>query len=279
MRFAIVILCAVILLLLTAVLPVGKGLEATAVYTSPVFIFLLALLSGASVWCCIKRKFSAKQIGFYLVHLGVVVILVGAFVGYVAGIKGVIQLSVRPPQLVNQLLSSEGDAVDLGFEIAAEDFQVKFYPPVYQLYQRLPFEEAVPGQMPYKQIGEFRADESGVCSVDGVGMVSNLWNEVNQEWTQRKMLPDGSFLNLAGKTPSFFGVTLLLDGKKLPVSINHPAQYKGWRFYLMSYDQNNQRFVQLSVRRDPGRMAVIIGIWLTIIGTFIFCFRKTGGQV
>jgi len=37
--------------------------------------------------------------------------------------------------------------------------------------------------------------------------------------------------------------------------------------------------VQLSARRDPGRMAAIVGIWLTIIGTFIFCFRKTGEQI
>jgi len=68
----------------------------------------------------------------------------------------------------------------------------------------------------------------------------------------------------------------LIDGKKLPVSINHPAQFKGWRFYLMSYDQMRQSYVQLSVRRDPGRNAVIAGIWLTIIGTFVLCFRREG---
>jgi hypothetical protein len=133
--------------------------------------------------------------------------------------------------------------------------------------------------MPYEKAGEFNAGENGVCVLKGLGPVSNLWNEARQEWVQRKMLPDGSFLHLTGQTPSFFGVTLLIEGRKLPVSINHPADYKGWRFYLVSYDQQNQRHVQLSVRRDPGRMVVIAGIWAVIAGTFVFCFRKEGDSI
>jgi len=279
MLLTLILFVLIVVVLLTGVIPVPGGLNATAVYYSPVFMFLLALLSGCSVWCCIERKFALKQAGFYLIHLGVVVILIGAFVGYVAGTKGTVQLSLVPQLPVGQMLNSEGGTVGFGFDIAAEDFQVKFYPPVYKLYRRLPPEESVQGQMPYKPVAEFSANEQGICSVDGVGMVSNLWNEVKQEWAQRKMLTDGSFLNLTGKTPSFFGVTLVIDGKKFPVSINHPAQYQGWRFYLMSYDQKSHRTVQLSARRDPGRMAVIVGIWLTMAGTFIFCFRKTGGRV
>ena len=275
MKFSIVIFCALVFLLLTGVIPVGGGLHATAVYYSPVMILLLLLLSILSVRCCLKRR----SIGFYLIHLGVVVILTGAFIGYVAGTKGVLQLSLMPQRPAGQLLTQKGGTVSFGFDVAAEDFQVKFYPPLYQLFRKLSPEEAVPGQMPYKPAGEFSTDGQGVCTVEGFGPVSNLWNEARQEWTQRKMLPDGSILNLAGQTPSYFGVTLLIDGKKLPVSINHPAQYKGWRFYLMSYDQMRQSYVQLSARRDPGRDAVIAGIWIVIIGTFVLCFRRQAGRL
>lgn len=279
MKAVVLLMGALILLLLTGVIPVPGGLHANSIYYSPVFMLLLLLLSLLSIRCGLRRKFSLKQSGFYLLHLGIVLILVGSFTGYVAGTKGVLQLSLKPQQSVGQLLNGEGDTVGFGFDVAAENFQVKFYPPMYQLFRALPPEKAVPGQMPYEKAGEFATDERGVCVIKGFGPVSNLWNEVRQEWVQRKLLPDGSFLHLSGQTPSFFGVTLLIEGRKLPVSINHPADYKGWRFYLMSYDQQNQRSVQLSARRDPGRNAVIAGVWVVIAGAFIFCFRKEGGAI
>ena len=279
MKLVVLLMGALVLFLLAGVIPVPGGLHVDSIYYSPVFMLLLLLLSLLSIWCGLRRKFGLKQTGFYLVHFGIVLILAGAFTGYLIGVKGVLQLSVRPPVATDRLPMTGHAPVKLGFDVAAENFQVKFYPPMYQLFRALPPEKTVPGQMPYEKAGEFAADEQGVCKIKGLGAVSNLWNEVRQEWTERKMLPDGSVLHLAGQTPSFFGVTLLIEGQKLPVSINHPADYKGWRFYLMSYDQQNQSYVQLSARRDPGRNAVIAGIWVVIAGAFIFCFRKEGGSL
>lgn len=276
MRFAIVILCAVILLLLAGVLPVGKGLSATAVYTSPIMILLLGLLSVASVKCCFKRR----PVGFILVHLGVVIILAGAFAGYLVGTKGNIQLQLRRPAAVSGLAGAK--PVPFGFDVSAKDFKVEFYPPVYHLYRALPRDQIKPGQMPFEKTAEFDTSRFQTLEIDGVGpvTVSNLWNEARGEWTSRRMLADGSFLHLASQTPSSYGVTLqIADAEKeleLPVSINHPAGYKGWRFYLTSYDQRNRSYVVLSARHDPGRGAVIVGIWIVMIGTFIICFRKAG---
>lgn len=279
MKFGIILLSLLVLLLLTAVLPVGGGLSAYAVYTSPMMIVLFALLSIASVRCCIKRKFSAKQSGFYFVHLGVVVILSGAFAGYVAGAKGILQLSLLPPQPEDRVMTATGESIEFGFEVTADDFEVRFYPPVYHLYRQIPPERMVPGEMPFEKVAEFKTDGETVLMLEEFGPfeVSNLWNEARQEWVSRRMLDAGSFLNLASQTPSYFGVTLRVDGKELPVSINHPASCKGWRFYLMSYDQINRSYVQLSARRDPGRNTVVTGIWMMLIGTFVLCFRRTGG--
>ena len=279
MKLAVIILSALILFLLAGVIPVPGGLHADSIYYSPVFMLLLLLLSLLSIWCGLRRKFGLKQTGFYLVHFGIVLILAGAFAGYLVSVKGVLQLSVRPPVATDRLPIAGHAPVKFGFDVAAENFQVKFYPPMYQLFRALPPEKIVAGQMPYEKAGEFSVGENGVCKIKGLDPVSNLWNEARQEWTERKMLPDGSVLHLAGQTPSFFGVTLLVEGQKLPVSINHPADYKGWRFYLMSYDQQNQSYVQLSACRDPGRNAVIAGIWVVIAGAFIFCFRKEGGSL
>ena len=279
MRVSIVIFCALILLLLTGVLPVGKGLEATAVYTSPVMILLLALLSASSVKCCFKRR----SVGFYLVHAGVVVILAGAFVGYVAGKKGAVQLQLLRPVAVGGLTGEK--PVPFGFEVGAKDFTVEFYPPVYDLYRELPRNQVQPGQMPFGKVAEYDTAGKEFLDIAGIGRVdiSNLWNEARGEWTQRRMLDAGAFLHLASQTPSHYGVTLqIVDEEKeleLPISINHPAGYKKWRFYLMSYDQMNRSYVVLSARHDPGRGAVIAGIWIVMIGTFILCFRRQAGSL
>lgn len=281
MKFLIVVFCALILLMLTAVLPVGKGLEATAVYTSPVMILLLTLLSASSVWCCMKRKFCAKQFGFHLVHLGVVVILAGAFTGYVAGEKGMVQLQLVRPVAVSGLAG--GEPIPFGFDVVAKDFEVEFYPPVYHLYRQISQDQIQPGQMPFEKTAEYDTAGKEFLDIDGIGRleVSNLWNAARGGWTLRRGLDNGAFFHLASQTPSHYGVMLqIVDGKQaveLPISINHPAGYKGWRFYLMSYDQMNRSYVVLSARCDPGRRAVIIGIWMLIIGTFVLCLRKMGG--
>ncbi|MCU0857801.1 MAG: cytochrome c biogenesis protein ResB [Pontiellaceae bacterium] len=278
MKPAVLILGVLILFLLAGVIPAAGGVPAGTIYYSPVFILLLFLLSFLSIRCCLRRKISWKQSGFYLVHLAAVLILAGAFAGYLFGIKGLLQLPVGSSASVDHLPLSGREPVPFGFTVAAEDFQVLFYPPVYQLCRAIPPEEMAPGKMPFKPEGKFSANQQGVCIVNGFGPVFNLWNESRQEWVQRKALTDDSFLYRTAQTPSFFGVTLVFDGEKHPVRINHPARFNGWRFYLMSYDRQNQSTVQLSARHDPGRTAVIAGIWLMLAGTFILCFRREGAS-
>ena len=279
MRISIVLFGVVILLLLAGVVPVGKGLSASAVYYSPIMILALGLLSAACVKCCMRRR----SVGFFLVHLGIVVILAGAFVGYLLGTKGRVQLPLNQPSAVSGLM---GDAPEsFGFEVAAKDFEVEFYPPVYHLYRKLPPEQVTPGTMPFEKVDEFNTAGRKFIEFDG-GVrvaVSNLKDDVSGDWMPMQMLDDNKFLHLAAQTPSFYGVTLVVSDRgkelELPVSINHPAGYRGWRFYLTSYDQRNRSYVILSARRDPGRNAVIAGIWMVIVGTFVFCFRKAGGAV
>lgn len=280
MRFSLAIFCLLLVLLLTGVIPIGNGQNARAVYYSPVFILLLALLSGASVWCCLCRRFSLKQGGFYLVHLGIAAILCGAFIGYVTGAKGTVRLPLRPGTSAGKVVTVKGRTVEFGFTVAAEDFEVKFYPPVYQLYRPLAPENIQPGQMPFEAVEEFSTEDAEIWKIgEREFTVSGL--RENGEWREQFRFEDGSVLFLQPRTPAFYGVTLVVKGdgleKKLPVRINHPADYNGWRFYLVSYSQRGPETVQLSARRDPGRPAVIAGIWAVIAGTFLLCFRKGGG--
>lgn len=272
MKFAIVLMSAVVLLLLAGVLPVGNGREATAVYYSPMMILLLGLLSGSSLVCCWRRR----ALGFVWVHLGVVIVLTGAAIGYFAGTKGSLRLSLRAPAPVSVLKTAARSREPLGFEVAAQDFEVCFYPPTYKRFRRLPADQLQPGQMPFEMGEEFSVDvRLSEWQVAGQRVARSAL-EVGGEWRERVRLSDGSVLMRQPMTPSHYGVNLMVEGEAFPVSINHPATCRGWRFYLTSYDRANRSYVELSARRDPGRNVVIAGIWMVMVGMFFYCFGKTG---
>ena len=57
-----------------------------------------------------------------------------------------------------------------------------------------------------------------------------------------------------------------------PFSVNHPLDFHGWRFYLMSHDTQNNEYIVITARRDPGRGCVIAGIWMIIAGVAVLCW-------
>jgi len=283
MRTGIVLLSLIVLLLLVAVVPIPGGLSTSAIYHSPVFILLLALLCGACVWCCLRRRPRFRKIGFLMVHLAVVLVLAGAFVAYLFGEEGNLRLPLGARHYADALPPDTRAAPrprPLGFEIAADDFQIEFYPPTYTLYALLPKEEVEQGQMPYEALKDYDVGSADTLSIEGMGdfAVSNLRNEADGEWLPQYRLPNGMVLSLSSKTPAFYGVTLLVRDGELEtarrVEINAPASYGGWRFYLMSYDSRNLSHVDIFVRRDPGRAAVIAGMWILIAGAFVLAFQR-----
>ena len=282
MRLGILLLASILLLLLTAVLPVSGGRDATAVYYSPVFMLLLGLLSCCLVWSCFKRRFGPKQIGFYLVHLGVVVLLAGALTGHLSGAKGALQLPLSAPEAAGGILSKKAP-VSFGFSVSAKDFEASFYPPAYTLYRRLSPGSIMPDQPPVEKVADYETEGREVLDLKGFGQVkcAALWDESRSEWRPQLELNEDCFLYRTLQIPSHYGVTLkVVDGEKkhdLPIRINHPGNYKGWRFYLTGYDLDNQSFVTLSARHDPGRSAAISGIWMLMVGTFVLCFRHEEG--
>ncbi|MCX5784278.1 MAG: cytochrome c biogenesis protein ResB [Elusimicrobia bacterium] len=55
--------------------------------------------------------------------------------------------------------------------------------------------------------------------------------------------------------------------------LNKPASFNGWRFYLTSFDPQSLGYAGITVRRDPGRRIVIVGMLiLTLAIAIIFYF-------
>lgn len=60
----------------------------------------------------------------------------------------------------------------------------------------------------------------------------------------------------------------------LTTSVNHPAYYKGYRFYQDSYDRAEQRFSVIKIVRDPWYPIVLIGFALLALGSILSIAKK-----
>ncbi|HBC85459.1 MAG TPA: hypothetical protein DCZ94_00745 [Lentisphaeria bacterium] len=210
LRSAIIIFSAIVLFLLAGALPIFSKAP-SIIFSNPLFLVLVCVLALMICICCLRVDFSMRRIGFYAVHIGTVIIIAGALLGYFRMQNSEFAVPCNSEGSFSELLLDNGNSIKLGFSCKVSDFHVKFYP------------EA--------QIPE-RFDAKIQFSIDG---------KVSNE-------------------------QLLM--------VNHPAYFKGWRFYLMDYDQGSQYHVVLFAKKDPGRMTAIAGIWILLFGAFVLCFRK-----
>ena len=90
---------------------------------------------------------------------------------------------------------------------------------------------------------------------------------------------DGRALRRTQRTVSDYRAILELTEesgvtKRAELRVNHPVAFQGWRFHLMSCDEGGT-VAHISARRDPGRMAVISGIWAVLLGVAAMCWRPS----
>jgi len=274
MKLAIGLLVVIVLFLLAGVLPVPGG-DAGIIFKTPVFMLLVAtecvLLLVAAV-----RQVCAMRLAWALAHGGVVVLLLGALLGYLFGKDAEFSAPVGSAQGITQIpATATGVVYTLPFSVRVSDFRVDYYDPCYNLFrpaQGMPPHEYVRTVVP-PATGMLVLAEAGAIPVDAL-------HDARGAWQDRFVLDNGWFLRLR-RTPKHFEATLQLQvGSAAPVAaplaVNHPVTFHGWKFYLMSYDDDDGLAVHLSVRRDPGRRLVIGGIWMVIIGSALLCWVHTG---
>ncbi len=278
MTFAVALLCLITLFMLAGVLPAPGGTQAV-VFRTPVFILLLTALCGSLLQCCVGRAKRWRRPGFVLTHVGVVVILAGAFTGFAIGKRSEFALPIGVNHMVEEIPAPGEKTYKLGFSFMVRDFSVDFYEPRYGLYR-----PPSAAEEEYQLESEY-AVAKGVLDVTGHVQLptDELKDAATGEWRKQHVLEDGRILQLVPPTPRRFAATLGLrsgtgETRDVELAVNSPVDYGGWRFYLMSYDKEARRYIVLSARRDPGRAAVIMGIWAVIVGTFLQCWRRGGGH-
>jgi hypothetical protein len=285
MAFGVLLLALLVLFMLAGALP-AKGGGQTAVFRTPVFACLLVCLCG-SLLLCSWGRFRLRHTAFLLTHLGVILILAGAFAGFAFGRKTQFGAPIAESHAIRELPGPENTTFELPFSLAVNRFDVTFYPPVYHLYHppasgTKDDDEATDLQYVYER--DLHTGTGAELQIDKqTAIPEDALKDSQGNWTRQYVLPDGRLLQLAEPTPKYYEAVLTLDAgddgvttRKL--AVNHPVSFHGWRFYLMSYDREARRYVVLSARRDPGRRAVIAGIWAVIAGIAWMCWRAPSAE-
>jgi hypothetical protein len=268
MAFAVLLLTVLVLFLLAGAIPLQGDIQ-TVIFRMPLFILLVAVLAAVLIVVAARRPLSLKWAWFHLLHLGPVVIIAGALFGFVKGAR----LDLELP------LSGERRAVGPEFSISATDFKVEYFDPSAC---RLFAPPAATNETDYVLVKTALMSRNGSCDFGSpVGRIpaTALKDPDTGEWLRQKALPNGMVLQIVPPAPRHFAARLRFDGRdgashEANLAVNHPVDCKGWRFYLISYDQRDNSRIFVSASRDPGGRLTAIGIWMVIAGAVLTYFRR-----
>lgn len=105
-----------------------------SVFKSVWVVLVFAFFVAIQIICLfsIKIKFTRYQVGFYLLHIGLVLFLTGSFVYYIIGDKLSVSIPVDATATYNQIkrMSKEegqSEYVKLDFDVGVSDFKVEKY--------------------------------------------------------------------------------------------------------------------------------------------------------
>ncbi|MBT7301898.1 MAG: hypothetical protein HN849_20400 [Victivallales bacterium] len=272
MAFTVYILSVLVLFFVSGAFPAAQDAQ-TIVFRSPVFIALMGALCGACVVCVAQRDRLWKRPGFVLCHLAVVLIGTGAFAGFRYGKKTTFRAPVTEEHSVSELPKPDGTHIDLDFGISITAARADYYPPKsYAMY--------APPE--YDLVCEIEIKPDGMLDLKPeLQPEADALHDEDGNWAEQVVLTDGNLLQLMQPTVKYYEGTLKFVHDDAPsdthtIAVNHPVSYRGWRFYLMDYSTEPYLNVSLAARRDPGRVWVIIGIWMLIVGTAWLCWRPRG---
>lgn len=286
--------------------PSGTLSQQNDVFHAWYFTLILILLSLNVAACTIKRlKAGYKLRPSVVLHLGIIIILIGAAIGAVFGVKG--ELKIYEGEMKYSFVSRKNDVVPLGFGIALDDFILERYSAsdgeaVIARIENDPSEYSFPiatgkrhqvGNSGYyiemlKYLPDFVIDVEGkeadtrsqepnnpalLIKVDGPNGAEERW--VFAKFPNFTTGNDKSIMLHYHSAPSSVKefkskLRIIEDNETVAektIEVNDPLRYKGYAFYQSSYDSQEMRWSGLQVVNDPGVGAVYFGFAILIIGT------------
>jgi len=277
----------------------------TDVYNSWWFILPLILISLNLTACILNRiSFKGRQLGAFICHVSVLVILAGALIGMLCGQKGYIK--INKGQEAN-FFEAGKKHIDLGFSIRLDDFiynesiDPKEKLSVYdgKLIAEIPTavgaEQEIAGagykikilrylpdfvmDMSTKEASSRSANANNpaiqVEFKDKDGSSEKFWVFARYPDIHQAIKTNYKFVyNWVGRRPNDFisKITVIKDGKEAlskDIRVNSPVKFQGYIFFQQSYDQERLNWSGLKVVKDPGVSVVYLGFILFILGLSI----------
>lgn len=135
--YILFLILSVVMTLFTVIASVsGTSGTSDSIFKSVWTVFLLAAYVFIQVICLFNlkpKKFTVYRCGFYALHIGLVLFLIGSFFYYVSGDKLTVSVPVNDSAVYSQIKRDKPDSdgnnmLKLDFSFGVSDFKVERYP-------------------------------------------------------------------------------------------------------------------------------------------------------
>ena len=240
-------------------------------YRSLIFLVMVVMFTTVLIWCLFSFKISIKKIGFYLCHIGMVIIVVCSFISWGFMKDTSFAIPINPHAFYGEVMQDDGSELKFGFDISVASFDVEKYDAEYCLYnnnknfseKNIVIETVTQNRKGFYDLGKY-----GKVAADEL--------KPGNEYISFYELENGfSLVKLDEADKAYTAILQIMDQdgnvQSVELGVNDPYTYEGWKFYLMGYDEDNMQYVNIYAKKDPGNIPFGIGVWMTIIGTFMEC--------
>jgi len=272
-------------------------------YYSRWFLALLVLFATSLVVVSLRYK----KLRFWLIHLGIILIFIGAVVGDLFGWKGYMPLRRNQPSAMVQLEKKSApntDTLRLPFQVTLKRFDILYYPEKYRLviyrktgsdfnlYTAVDPAKKKPVNFGdhFLKVKEFALLRPPLPGHPAVGKVRFLLTSLGgirdlelSEVSQPVLTADGRFVISLQKfrNPMRYRSELKFRAHDREatamVEVNHPVSFNGIVFYQSDYDPDDQGFSGITVKKDPGYPLILLGMLLVLAGMILYFYRRKNG--
>jgi cytochrome c biogenesis protein len=259
------------------------------------------VLQDQGAWHFFAEKGKLSRLGFYCIHLSILIILLGAMIGSFFGFRGYVNI-VEGETADRVFLRSGQQVQPLGFKVKLDQFSVSFYPTgaprefkstvtILEGEQKILTEPILVNHpLTYKGISLYQSSY-GVDSVEKVvlevverasrrGFTLSLQPGARVEipGTPNALVLNHFIPDLQGMGPAFQGT--LLEGERpvenLLILQNHPGftPQRPGRFEFRVRELQPRYYSGLQVNRDPGVWIVWVGCFLMMAGFYMTFFMS-----
>lgn len=259
LKWTVIVLAAALLLVLVGADPF---LGTPQVFRSGVMLGLLGVLALLCLWALVKKHLNRPLLS--LAHLGCLLMAIGATLDFATEKKLNFGMYVGKQHESDQVYDEAHDVtIPVGFNYCITDFHVEYYPDTYTLHT-MEGQQVLLKESAKEENGQIRFTEANITipstQMDGKNML---------------LLPDAKHVVARkGGLEKNYSANFLLNGELHDFGVNRPITYNGWKFYMMSHGRaGTQQYVRMIARNAPGRVWMILGITLLLIGCTAWCWK------